>query len=93
MLEMAEFVCRDCAVVSELSASRRKFLLEKGCNRLPLFCDNCFSARLKQIWEIPGEKRTAICAECGCETKLHFVPCQERPVYCPACHKKNSQSI
>jgi CxxC-x17-CxxC domain-containing protein len=31
---------------------------------------------------------TAICAECGSETQIPFVPKNDRPVYCGPCYDK-----
>ncbi len=89
MVAKMEFRCRECGSISELTASRQRFLEEKGFMALPYYCDACFAARLKAIWQIPGEKRLAVCAGCGHETKLHFIPSQDRPVYCSSCHQKN----
>ncbi|NCB38541.1 MAG: zinc-binding protein [Erysipelotrichia bacterium] len=86
------FICRSCGSEYNVSLERQKFLSEKGYDSTPVFCDDCIAARLDQIWETPGEKRLAICADCGCETKPGFVPSQDRPVYCPECFKKRSVS-
>ena len=89
MWDAVDFVCSNCGVSHELPANRQNFLQERGCDQPPMFCDSCFTSRLKDIWEIPGEKRVAICASCGCEAKLQFVPCQDKPVFCAACYQKN----
>jgi CxxC-x17-CxxC domain-containing protein len=36
-----------------------------------------------------GEMHTAVCAECGVETQVPFVPTGARPVYCRDCFQKH----
>lgn len=88
MQSQTSFYCRSCGLEKTIVHEKQKLLIEKGYVQPPLFCDVCITTRLEQIWENPGERRLAICSDCGCETKLNFVPCQERPVYCPDCFKK-----
>lgn len=88
MQEITEYICHGCSQVTDLPVARRNFLLDKGFAGVPLYCDSCFAARLKQIWEVPGEKRQATCSDCGRETRLHFVPSLDKPVYCPECFAK-----
>ncbi|HNX75851.1 MAG TPA: zinc-ribbon domain containing protein [Candidatus Rifleibacterium sp.] len=91
--EARSLVCRSCGGRIAFPSDKHRFLAEKGYENQAFFCDDCISARLDQIWETPGERRTAICSDCGRETRLHFVPCKELPVYCPECHKKHSSSV
>lgn len=87
-MNVENYICRNCGCESKLTDSHRNFLEEHDCFQPPFYCSTCFSKRLSDIWEIPGEKRIAICSECGIETRLHFVPCNDRPVYCSQCFKK-----
>ncbi|MDD3145704.1 MAG: zinc-ribbon domain containing protein [Candidatus Riflebacteria bacterium] len=89
--EEALFVCHSCGLEKTVSPEKLKFFAEKGYEQEPMFCETCINARLDQIWETPGERRCAICSDCGCETRLNFVPCKELPVYCPKCYKKHSE--
>lgn len=84
------FSCRNCGLENLISPEKLRLLVEKGYDQPPLFCDVCIATRLDEIWETPGEKRLAICSDCGCETKLNFVPCQERAIYCLNCFNKRS---
>ena len=88
--EETSFICRCCGLERNISPEKHRFFLEKGYDCTPMFCDSCVSARLDQIWEPLGERRAAICSDCGCETRLNFVPCKELPVYCSECYKKHS---
>jgi CxxC-x17-CxxC domain-containing protein len=36
----------------------------------------------------PREMHTVICAECGVETQVPFLPKNDRPVYCSSCYDK-----
>ena len=91
--EATSLICRSCGGIIQSPSDKHRFLAEKGYANCALFCDACISARLDQIWEAPGERRIATCSDCGCETRLHFVPCKELPVYCPECHKKHSSGV
>jgi CxxC-x17-CxxC domain-containing protein len=37
----------------------------------------------------PREMHKAICADCGAETEVPFVPSPDRPVYCRECYQKH----
>jgi len=37
----------------------------------------------------PREMHKAICADCGKETEVPFVPSPDRPVYCRECYQKH----
>ncbi len=91
MSEDSVFSCSKCKKSQAFSGSRQKFLSERGFKMPPMFCDDCFDERLSEIWEIPGEKRQAVCAGCGIETRLHFVPTQGKPVFCSKCHSTNKE--
>ncbi|HAE40407.1 MAG TPA: zinc-binding protein [Candidatus Riflebacteria bacterium] len=85
---LENYYCRNCGCECIITDAQRNFLEGYGCSQPPLFCDACFTAELSQVWEMPGERRVAVCSECGVETRLHFVPSLGRPVFCPQCHKK-----
>ncbi|MHA1911596.1 MAG: CxxC-x17-CxxC domain-containing protein [Candidatus Kariarchaeaceae archaeon] len=36
----------------------------------------------------PREMHDAVCADCGEETQVPFVPDPDRPVYCKDCYRK-----
>jgi CxxC-x17-CxxC domain-containing protein len=36
----------------------------------------------------PREMHRVICAECGTETEVPFLPKNDRPVYCSSCYDK-----
>ncbi|KAF1082592.1 MAG: hypothetical protein GQF41_1313 [Candidatus Rifleibacterium amylolyticum] len=81
-------ICRCCGCSFKQSVAHRDFLAEYGCDVPSLYCPTCFAERLRQIWEIPGEKRVAACSMCGMLTRLCFVPSLDRPVYCQECFRK-----
>ncbi|MBU1105846.1 MAG: zinc-binding protein [Candidatus Riflebacteria bacterium] len=86
-MSLEYYTCRNCGCENKLIDAHRNFLEEHGCSQPPFYCSICFSQRLGEIWEIPSEKRIAACSICGVETRLPFVPCLSRPVYCPQCFK------
>lgn len=88
MEEQFKAICGKCRCEFEVLPARVRFAAEKNFFCLPLYCDDCFAKILEKVWEVPGEKRLVACSDCGRETKLHFVPTQEKPVFCGDCYKK-----
>ncbi|EKD81392.1 MAG: nucleoside diphosphate kinase [uncultured bacterium] len=91
-MSLEHFICRNCGFDSKVADAHRDFLDNHGCSQPPLYCNACFVERLSQIWEVPGERRIAICSKCGMETRLHFVPIQDRPVFCPQCYNRRKDT-
>ena len=50
-------------------------------------CKECRTAR-KNASRGAREYHTAVCASCGGEAKIPFVPKDDRPVYCSDCFAK-----
>jgi len=88
MEEQEKSVCRKCHSEFGISPSRARFAAEKNFFCPPLYCESCFAELLKQLWEVPGERRHVVCAGCGKDTRLHFVPNQEKPAYCGECYQE-----
>lgn len=83
--------CRDCGAQFVFSASEQAFYAEKGFTNEPTRCPTCRAAR-KASREGSGprghgarEMHPAVCAQCGKETEVPFLPRSDRPVYCPEC--------
>ncbi len=87
-MDLGNLICRSCGIAFYLSDAHRNFLVEHGCDVEPFYCHTCFADRLREICEIPGERRVAICSICGAQTRLCFIPCQDRPVYCNKCYRQ-----
>ena len=87
MYEDKTLVCKDCGAQFVFTAGEQEFYAEKGFQNEPTRCKECRSAR-KSSRPAPGaprEMHSAVCAECGAETQVPFLPKDDRPVYCSEC--------
>lgn len=88
MLEDRTIVCKDCSDAFLFTAGEQGFYLEKGLLNEPQRCPGCRERRRR---ERPGgtrEMSTVICADCGEETMVPFVPRLQKPVYCNTCFER-----
>ena len=88
--------CRECGNDFVFTAGEQEFYQQKGLMNQPGRCPSCRSARRSSSGGMgggrsergPREMRTVICAECGAETQVPFLPKNDRPVYCSTCYDK-----
>ncbi len=82
-------ICRDCGGTFVFTAGEQAFYQEKGLLNEPRRCPVCRSSR-RQERGVAGsrEMHPVICAECGVETTVPFIPRNDRPVYCSACFER-----
>jgi CxxC-x17-CxxC domain-containing protein len=87
-MEEATLVCEDCGEEFIFSAEEQEFYMSKGF-QTPKRCKPCRAKRKDQRRGF-GERRTypAVCADCGQETQVPFMPREDRPVYCRDCYQK-----
>ena len=83
-----ELQCADCGATFTFSANEQEFFAEKGFTNDPKRCTACRSARKMERGDRRGPKQMypAVCAECGRDTEVPFLPKQDRPVYCSECY-------
>lgn len=78
--------CRDCAQDFVFTVGEQEFFAEKGLMNEPQRCPACRAARRRErSGRDPREMHTVICAQCGAEATVPFVPRNDRPVYCSSC--------
>jgi CxxC-x17-CxxC domain-containing protein len=87
MYEDKVLECKDCGNEFVFSAGEQEFYAEKGFENEPTRCKDCRQAR-KNARRKPKEMFSAVCAECGQDTKVPFEPVADRPVYCSDCFAK-----
>lgn len=87
MFEDKTLTCKDCGNDFVFTAGEQEFYAEKGFVNEPQRCKECRDKR-KASAKAPRELHDAVCAECGKECKVPFVPNGERPVYCSECFAK-----
>ncbi len=94
-----QLTCRDCGQTFTFTAGEQQFYAEKGFTNEPRRCPECRRRYKAQrdgqaaatSYATPPASRPerimypAICAQCGRETTVPFIPRQERPVYCYEC--------
>lgn len=88
--------CRDCGMDFVFSAGEQQFYAEKGLVNEPQRCPSCRAVakqnRALGIGNGGGggqrEMHAAVCAECGGQALVPFLPRNDRPVYCSSCFDK-----
>ena len=88
--------CRDCGMDFVFSGGEQQFYAEKGLMNEPQRCQSC-RAIAKQNRALglgtggnggQREMHAAVCAECGGQALVPFLPRNDRPVYCSSCFDK-----
>ena len=81
--------CRDCGGQFVFTAGEQTFYQAKQLENIPGRCPNCRLAykRARGIVNDSAQRNyhVTVCAECGQEAKVPFVPRDDRPVYCSPC--------
>ena len=78
--------CRDCGSTFVFTTGEQEFFAEKGLTNEPGRCPACRSARRSQDGGGgPRQMHPAVCAQCGIDTQVPFLPRGDRPVYCSDC--------
>ena len=96
-----DLTCRDCGAVFTFTAGEQEFFNSKGFTNEPSRCPACRSTRRNQGggggfgggggggggggYGGPREMHPAVCAQCGIDTEVPFLPRGDKPVYCSDC--------
>jgi len=85
-----ELQCVDCGATFTFSANEQDFFASKGFVNDPKRCPDCRATRKMERGGrgSSGYSRRmypAVCAACGVDTEVPFLPSQDRPVYCNQC--------
>ena len=83
MYQDKTLVCRDCGQEFVFTAGEQEFFAEKGFLNDPVRCRECRTAK-KNAHREKVSYRT-VCAKCGAETEVPFIPKNDKPVYCSEC--------
>ena len=95
--------CVDCGEQFLFTAGEQAFYASKGLTNAPTRCKACREVRKQQRAEAPRaprgrggpargaprEMHTVVCADCGTETQVPFLPVASRPVYCKDCYESH----
>ena len=94
--------CVECSESFTFSADDQQYHAEKGYENEPKRCPSCRQSRRNQRYNDgfggggfdrgPREMHPVVCAECGKDTTVPFVPRGDRPVYCSDCYSRRGGS-
>jgi CxxC-x17-CxxC domain-containing protein len=97
--------CRECGTDFVFTAGEQEFYASKGLQNEPGRCPACRAARKSRLAANGGavgeggmpraarEMHTAICAECGGQAIVPFLPRNDKPVYCSTCFERVRQTV
>ncbi len=95
MFEDKTLQCRECNQEFVFSAGEQEFYQLKGLMNEPGRCPDCRAARRANMASArangerqPREMFKTVCAECGGEAEVPFIPKTEKPVYCSSCFER-----
>ena len=89
--------CRECGKEFVWTAGEQEFYASRGLVNQPGRCPDCRAARrlrtaggssvaMEERGSRPQrEMYPAVCAECGAQTMVPFLPRNDKPVYCSTC--------
>ena len=81
--------CRECDRDFAFTVGEQEFYASRGFTNEPARCPECRANRRTQSsdGERSGRREMypAVCAQCGQETQVPFLPRGDRPVYCSSC--------
>ncbi len=81
--------CRECGADFVFSAGEQAFFREKELMNEPQRCPTCRSNRRRERSGAgQREHHPVVCAECGQQATVPFVPRNDRPVYCAECYER-----
>ena len=83
--------CVDCSAEFVFSADDQEYHASRGFQNEPRRCPSCRQSRRAERdggTGGPRQMHAVVCAECGVDTKVPFVPRGDRPVYCRDCFSK-----
>lgn len=81
--------CRDCGKPFIWTVGEQAFYATKGLVNEPARCPECRAARKARLGlEPPRVVYAVVCAECGTDTTVPFIPRNGRPVLCATCFSK-----
>ena len=89
--------CQECGQSFTFSADDQQYHAEKGYANEPKRCPTCRANRRADGGYGGGggggygsrrEMHPAVCAQCGKDTQVPFLPRGDRPVYCSDCFSK-----
>ena len=95
MYEDKTLRCRECGRDFVFTVGEQEFYQLKGLLNEPGRCPECRASRRAAMASArisgerpPREMFKTVCAECGGEAEIPFVPKTDKPVYCSSCFER-----
>jgi CxxC-x17-CxxC domain-containing protein len=91
-----ELQCVGCGATFTFSVNEQEFFATKGFTNDPKRCPDCRVANKRERggggggYSSPRQMYPAVCAACGVDTEVPFLPSQDRPVYCRECYNSGA---
>ncbi len=91
MLSDKTITCVECRYDFTFTVGEQEFFASRGFTNEPSRCPQCRATRKSQQGGSGGfdrparEMHPAVCAQCGADTTVPFLPRGDRPVYCSDC--------
>ena len=96
MYQDKNLTCQDCGQEFVFSTDDQQYHAEKGYTNEPKRCPSCRQSRRAGqgggYGSVQREMHPAVCASCGVDTQVPFLPRGDRPVYCSDCFSKQPSS-
>ena len=94
-----DLTCVECNQSFVFSADDQQYHADKGYTNEPKRCSSCRQARRSNQGGGGGgfgggmqrEMHPVVCAECGKDTEVPFLPTGDRPVYCSDCFRQQRE--
>jgi len=85
-------LCQDCGKEILWSATDQEYYAVQGFDHPPKRCPECRRVQRRRK-RSPLKQHKVICAGCGRETSVPFLPRRGRPVYCLDCYEEISKTV
>ena len=99
-----QITCVDCGTSFSFTAGEQESFATRGYTNEPKRCQPCRNAKKQSMGgssssyggsssygsSAPREMHPAVCATCGKDTQVPFLPRGDKPVYCSDCYRKTN---
>ncbi len=99
-----QITCVDCGTIFSFTAGEQESFANRGYTNEPKRCQPCRAAKKQSMGgsssygggsssygsSAPREMHPAVCATCGKDTQVPFLPRGDKPVYCSDCYRKTN---
>jgi CxxC-x17-CxxC domain-containing protein len=80
--------CRDCGELFLFTAGEQGYFVDRNLLNEPERCWQCRERRRRERADFRPTVTSIVCAGCGGDDTVPFVPRQNRPVYCASCFER-----